>query len=346
MNETAIILCQAAVPFAACAAWRTKGAGAFLFRRAARRNSGNRSFGLAFTRLFAKNLREMRVFMNGPKRVLCLHDLACIGRCSLSVAVPVLSAMGIQACPLPVALLSTHTGGFGTPACAQQTGFCNDALRHFAAQEIAFDAVYSGYLSHPSQADTVRQALRQNPGALALIDPVMGDGGKAYSAVTPALCSAMLQLCQQADYLVPNVTESALLLGLTPCDAPLQDDQLVVRCRELAACFPRAKGIVLTGVQHADGRWGNVCCEAQTNFAPQFLPFVHTPQHYPGTGDLFASVLLGALLRQNALPQAVQAAAAFTGQAVAATHTAGTPPRFGVHFEPLLGNLAACTLPL
>lgn len=280
---------------------------------------------------------------NVPPRVLralCIHDLACVGRCSLSVAAPVLSAQGIQACLLPAALLSTHTGGFGTPACAPQTAFCHDALDHFSQLGISFDAIYSGYLADADQTELVRRAFAQSPAAYKLVDPCMADAGKLYSSVTPALCDAMTALCEQADLLTPNLTESAILLGLAPCCDTLDDAQLQARAALLAKRFPTVQHIAITSVRRADGRFGNVFLSPTDFTGAQFMPFAHTSAHFPGTGDLFASVLLGSMLRGLPPQEGVRRAAAFTARAVCATQDAATPPQYGLQFEPLLSSLA------
>ena len=275
--------------------------------------------------------------MSTTPRALCIHDLSCLGRCSLAVIAPVLSACNVQACMLPTALLSTHTGGFGTMALRHETDFCKEALAHYTALGLSFDAVYSGYLSCSAQAQLVQTAFAQSPDALKLVDPVLGDGGKLYSAITSQHCDVLLTLCQSADVLVPNVTESAVLLGLAPQENVFDEAALAQRMAALLAAYPHAKLIVLTGAQMENGQHGNVV--AKPDAALQFLPFVRTPQHYPGTGDLFATVLLGGLLHGLSCVQSVQRAADFVSMACAATAATQADARFGVQFEPFLSWL-------
>lgn len=258
------------------------------------------------------------------KRVLCIHDLSCVGRCSLAVVLPVLSACGHMACPLPTALLSTHTGGLGTPARTDETAFCRDALAHWAGLELSFDGVYSGYLAGAAQAGLVQQAFAAFPGAFKLVDPVLGDGGRPYRFVTPELQAAMAGLCRGADLITPNVTESALLLGLDPA-LPLTRRDALTRAQTLREAFGAA--VVLTGVAFAEGGHANVCAG---EVGAVCVPYEPVPGQFPGTGDLFSAALLGILLRGRPLPRAMKQAADFVRAAAAG---AGEDPRFGVPFE-------------
>ena len=275
--------------------------------------------------------------MQPMKRVLCIHDLSCVGRCSLSVILPVISAMGVQACPLPTALLSTHTGGLGDPAVLSAASFCQDALDHWDRLRIRFDCVYSGYLGDAVSAELVRCAFEQNPDACKLVDPVLADHGKLYRAVTPALCQAMIRLCGMADVLCPNVTESAVLLGLAPEDRPFAPKQLDERLYTLREAFPQTRAVVITGVRLEDGTHGNALLEAA--FAPRLFTFAPVNRQYPGTGDLFAAVLAGALTRGQSVSEGVALAADFVACAAAETLRLGQDPRFGTTFERVLYRL-------
>ena len=149
-------------------------------------------------------------------RVAAIHDLSGFGRCSLTVAIPVLSAMGVQCCPLPTAVLSTHTGGFEGYTFRDLTEEMAAAAAHWKALDLRFDAVYSGFLGSERQIGLVRQFLRdfRRPGTLAVVDPVMGDFGRVYETYTPAMCRRMADLTAEADVITPNLTEAALLLGV------------------------------------------------------------------------------------------------------------------------------------
>ena len=270
--------------------------------------------------------------MNRPKRVLCLQDISCVGRCSLTVIIPALSAMGVQACPLPTALLSAHTGGFGPVSLMDTTDLVQGALDHFDRLHLDFDAVFSGYLADARQADLVLRAFAREEGALLICDPVMGDEGKVY--VDEALKAAILQLVQKADVITPNPTESALLLGLPPEDTPFTAQSAEERVRALARFGP---SVILTGAQ-VDGQRA---CVGLDRTGRQFftVPCHYVPVRYPGTGDLFTAVLTGALLRGMELEQACRTAAAFVEKGARLTYESGGVPREGIYLEPVLPDL-------
>ena len=148
-------------------------------------------------------------------RVAAIHDMSGFGRCSLTVAIPVLSAMGVQCCPLPTAFLSTHTGGFTGFTFLDMTEEMPKIAAHWQSLNLRFDAIYSGFLASERQIGIVSDFVRtfRRPDTLVVIDPVMGDDGKAYQTYTPALCSGMARLAELADVITPNLTEAAFLLG-------------------------------------------------------------------------------------------------------------------------------------
>lgn len=260
-----------------------------------------------------------------------------MGRSSMAVTAPVLSAMGHQCCPLPTALLSTHTGGFSPVERLDATGFFDRALQAYQAQGIDFDCILTGYLCSPQQAQLAAGALRASHAGLKVADPAMADGGKLYSGFGPQMAGAMGRLCAAADLITPNPTEAALLLDRAPA-GPLTPQQAQELAGALAARYDAA--VVVTGLPLAGGEI--VCQGAQRGGGGGFsVRCSYVKAGYPGTGDLFCAVLAGALLRGNALPTATELAARFTEAAARATFAAGADPRFGVQFEPLLGSLAA-----
>ncbi len=151
-----------------------------------------------------------------PKKVLCIHDLSGMGRCSLAVILPVLSVMGVQPVALPTVVLSTHTGGLGTPARLDGCAYGEQALEHYHALGVEFDCIYTGYLGGEAQVALAEKAFALWPAAYKVVDPVMGDNGKAYSTVTPALVERIRSLCRAADLILPNYTEAQLLLQQQP----------------------------------------------------------------------------------------------------------------------------------
>lgn len=267
------------------------------------------------------------------KRVLCVEDLACVGRCSLAAALPVLSACGAQACCVPTGLFSTHTAGFGAPARMDTSAFAHAALAHYRALELSFDAVLSGYLADESQTALVREAFAQSPSALRVVDPAMADNGRLYSSLTQALCREMTGLCAGADVLLPNVTESELLLGLAPTGKAGSAADAAARCEALLAAFPRARLVIVTGWNGA-----NVC--AVRGAAPELLPFEPVETNYHGTGDVFAAAVTGLLLRGVTPREAICRTADLITRAARAAQDAGDEPRHGVRYESFLPLLA------
>lgn len=259
------------------------------------------------------------------KRVLTVQDLSCMGKCSLTVALPVLSAMGCAVSVLPTAVLSTHTG-FPDPYVKDLTGDIDKISLHWKQVGAQFDAVTVGYLSDPEQAAAVERVLDAF-GTFAVIDPVLGDHGKPYSRITQAHIAAMKSLCPRAKVLIPNVTEACLLTGMAYREVA---DTLYFR--ELAEAV-RALGpeaVVITGVSEKPQKLGCVALEGTELFSYQ-ADRIGRSCH--GTGDMFAAVLTGGLLRGKPLPQAAALAAGFAEQVIAQTREASP---FGAEFEPCL----------
>ncbi len=270
-----------------------------------------------------------------PKKILCIHDLSGLGRCSLAVILPVLSAMGCQAVPLPTMLLSTHTGGLGTPAVQKDDAFGSAALAHYASLGVQFDCIYTGYLGGMAGIALAEEAFALFPAAYKVVDPVMGDHGKAYSSITPDFIDAMRGLAKQADLILPNYTEAHLLLQ-TPYPDPAQTTPTAESAQQLALALEAfAPNVVMTGVPLPQ----QIACAGVCQHTPFFLHHPRLARSFPGTGDLFGAVLIGALTHGNALSAAAEGAGAFVGKAIQRT-PADADTRFGVCFEPLLSALA------
>ena len=153
-----------------------------------------------------------------PPRVAAIHGLAGFGRSSLAVVIPTLSSMGAQVCPVPTAVLSTHTGGLGDVEYRDLTDYIRPCLEHYQRLELGFEAVYSGFLSSPAQADDVEAFIAAYPDALAVVDPVMGDHGRPYRTCTPELMARMRALVRSADVITPNIPEAEALTGFKISD--------------------------------------------------------------------------------------------------------------------------------
>ena len=243
---------------------------------------------------------------NAPKTVLAIHDLPGFGRAALSVIVPVLSALGVQAVALPTAVLSTHTGGLGAPAKLADPAYGPAALAHYHQLGIKFDCIYSGYLADAAQAKLVQQAFALWPRAFKVVDPVLGDGGRLYSGLGADMVPAMYDLCSHADLIVPNVTEAAQ--------------------------------VVVTGVAGLGGGRYIGCVGASRGGEGYAVKTPLQPRMFHGTGDIFASVLVGRILQGNVPQAAVQAAAAFVAECIRQTPE-GADERLGVWLETALPKL-------
>lgn len=272
--------------------------------------------------------------MSAP-RIAAIHDLSCFGRCSLTIALPVLSAMGCQCCPLPTAVLSAHTA-FPGFTFLDTTAEMARIADHWEALGLRFDAVYTGFLGSAAQADVVDRFVRRFHGSdtLLVMDPVMGDHGKAYRTCTPELCRGMRALTDQAEVITPNLTEAAILLEIPYGEAQAADPRALVE--QLSQKGRRS--VVLTGYAAAPDQVGALCFDRESGQI-QAVQAPREPRDYAGTGDLFASVLAGALATGASLIQAAQTAADFVRACVARSMAEGMTDRDGVDFEPLLGRL-------
>ena len=265
-----------------------------------------------------------------PKKVLCIHDLSGVGRCSLAVILPVLSVMGVQPVALPTVVLSTHTGGLGTPARMDGAAYGMAALEHYHALGLEFESIYTGYLGGEEQIALAEKAFALWPSARKVVDPVLGDNGKAYSTVTPALIDRMRELARKADLILPNATEAALLLQKDTVPETLDDAAAQALADELVTLAPNA---VVTGLSM--GKYIGCAGSGRDRFV---LKKLHIDRSFPGTGDLYGAVLIGSLIQGNALSAAADNAAEFVSLAIEKTPS-DQDPRFGVWFEPLLPRL-------
>ena len=271
---------------------------------------------------------------NAPKTVLAIHDLPGFGRAALSVIVPVLSCLGVQAVALPTAVLSTHTGGLGTPAKLSNPGYGPAALAHYQRLGLRFDCIYSGYLADPTQAKLVEQAFELWPRALKVVDPVLGDGGRLYKGLGADMVPAMYNLCSKANLIVPKVTEASLLLG-DPLPGVGSSEQAAEQAARLTRIAPQ---VVVTGVTGlSDGRCIG-CVGAARGGQGYSVKTPLIPRMYHGTGDIFGAVLVGRILQGNVPQAAVQAAAAFVSECIRQTPE-GTDERLGVWLEAALPKL-------
>jgi pyridoxine kinase len=266
------------------------------------------------------------------KRVAAIHDLSGFGKCSLTVALPILSAAGIETSALPTAVLSTHTGGITGYTYLDTTGEMRPFARHWQALGIGFDAIYSGFLGSFEQIEIVREffdAFRKDDN-LIMVDPVMADNGELYKIFTPAFALGMKGVCEKADIIVPNITEAVLLLGESYQAGPYTETYIERLLKNLSSLGPRQ--VVLTGVYFEDTQLGAASYDRATGQTSYSL-VDKIPGYYHGTGDVFASTLLAGLLNGFPLSEASAIAVRYTADSIRRTYKAGSDIRFGVNFE-------------
>ena len=265
------------------------------------------------------------------QRILTIQDISCVGQCSLTVALPILSACGHETAVLPTALLSTHTGRFRGYTFHDLTDELPAIRAHWERERLDFSAVYTGYLASGTQVEAVRDVIRSRlrPGGLLIVDPAMADDGRLYAGFHEDFVAAMKSLCTEADFILPNVTEAALLAGL-PYRAQL--DREYAEHLAAGAAVSDRQTVVMTGVSLEAGRTGVLVWQGGQS---QVYEHKKLPSGGFGTGDVFASVFTGALLRGLDTDGAIRAAVEFTLRCV--ERTAEDPAHwYGLEFEPEL----------
>ncbi len=270
--------------------------------------------------------------MGKQKRIAAIHDVSGIGKCSLTIALPVISASGIEVAVMPTAVLSTHTGNIKGYTYRDLTSDLNPMALHWKSLGIAFDGIYSGFLGSIEQVDIVCDFIDMFKGdnTVVIVDPAMADGGKMYTTFDKAFAKEMTLLCKKADIIVPNITEAAFLLGEEYLEPPYSREYIEDILKRLSLLGPEM--IVLTGVSFNGNELGcAVYCRETDEFFYSFSE--KYPGIYYGTGDLFASALTGAYLNGKSISESAEIALGFTNSAIKRTYEAGTDTRLGVNFE-------------
>lgn len=268
------------------------------------------------------------------KRILTIQDISCVGQCSLTVALPILSACGIETCILPSAVLSTHTAGFSGYTFRDLTEDIPQIRQHWAKEGIRFDAIYTGYLGSEKQIAYITDIFKDtlHGGGLKIVDPAMADNGKLYPGFDADFVKAMGMLCTSADYIVPNITEACLLTGVTYKTEYGRDyiDLLLGKLMEMGC-----KNVILTGVSYAPDKTGVVVFENG-----QYAYYEHEKllNGCHGTGDIYASAFVGALVRGRTTFEAAKIAAAYVVDCIKATAEEENH-WYGAKFEPVLPKL-------
>lgn len=264
------------------------------------------------------------------KRIASIQDISCLGRCSQTVALPVISAIGVECAIVPTAVLSTHTMFQGF-TCKDLSDQIRPIADHWQAEGFRFDALYTGYLASAEQIADVCDFFRRfkTEDNLIFVDPAMADNGKLYPAFGPDFPAEMAKVCAMADIVVPNLTEACLLTG-TEYKPQFTEDEVKALLRKL--CDLGAKKAVLTGVGFTPEELGVMAYDPATG---EYFTYIteHLPQHYHGTGDLFASCTVGAMMDGKPLEEALKVAADFIVECIRITVAAGKEQYYGVEFE-------------
>ncbi len=270
------------------------------------------------------------------KRAVTIQDISCFGKCSLTVALPVLSAMGIETAVIPTAVLSTHTGGFEGYTFRDLTGDIPQIASHWEKLGLSFDAIYTGYLGSPAQVEIVSGFFDTfgREDNFIVVDPVMGDAGRLYTGLTTELVGGMRKLCSKADYIIPNMTEAAFLL-----DIPYSGDADEERSRDMLRRLAElgCKHPVLTGVRRGNEHGAVAYDPVKDEFCSAFGQHINRQMH--GTGDLFASVFTGAVTLGRDISESLELAVRFTSGCISATLPHADEVWYGSCFELCLGDL-------
>lgn len=271
-------------------------------------------------------------------RVAAVHDMCGYGKCSLTAAIPILSAAGCDVCPVPTALLSAHTK-FEHFTFHDTTNMLPSYLDAWQQEGVQLDGIYSGFLASAEQVDIILRMYSEYPQALRIVDPVMGDNGQMYPTYTDKLCQATARLVDGADVLIPNLTETSLLTGLPYEGQHLSDAQVRQRIDTLLEMG--ARNVIIKGIDRNDGFLRNyVACASQDQLSePIEIKHDKLPYMIHGTGDAFAAAVCGAMFAGLALNQAAQVAGEFVRSAMAHTPIQPNFEVRGVSFELDLGQL-------
>lgn len=271
------------------------------------------------------------------KKLLTVQDISCIGQCSITVALPIISAMGMETAILPSAVLSTHTSGFQGFTFKDLTDEMPKIIEHWKKEEITFDSVYTGYIGNSKQFDYILTIVKDmlSVDGLFIVDPVMGDHGKLYPGFDMSFPPEMLKICRQADYIMPNLTEAAFLLGESYKEEYDEKDisNMLQKLSELGA-----KNVVITGVSFDKSKLGVAYLQGDTK-ETGFYFRDRIMQNFHGTGDVFGSSLAGALALGNSLEKSCKIAVDFTIDSMNFTMPNKDEHWYGVAFEKAIPNL-------
>ena len=268
------------------------------------------------------------------KKILTIQDISCVGQCSLTVALPIISACGVETAVLPSAVLSTHTAGFKGYTFRDLSDDMPDICAHWKKEGIEFDAIYTGYLGSEKQIDYVKNIFDSvlTDGGVKVVDPAMADNGALYPGFDMAFAKAMGRLCVAADYVLPNITEAAFI---TDTEYKEEYDREYIDLLLERLCAIGCKNIILTGISYREGYTG-VVCYIDGEYSYYEHEKISKGSH--GTGDVYASAFVGALVNGKSAVESAKIAADFTVECINETHKHENH-WYGAAFEPVLGKL-------
>lgn len=271
------------------------------------------------------------------KKIAAIHDLSGYGRASLTVVLPILSAMGYQVCPLPTAILSAHSEYPGFKSL-DLTGYMPEIIRHWEQLGLRFNALYSGYLASEQQIEIVSRFFLNfsTPENFILVDPVLGDHNQLYPGMKPEMIQSMRALCSQAHIITPNLTEAAFLLGHNPRQK-ISQKEAAVWCKQLSKLGPEY--VIITSAPSEDSRYTTTLAYNHKDRRLWRINCDYIPASYPGTGDAFASVITGSILNGDSLPEAVDKAVYFINMGIKTTFGYDQNPLDGINQEKILHYL-------
>lgn len=264
------------------------------------------------------------------KRIVTIQDISCVGKCSLTVALPIISAMGIETAVIPTAVLSTHTA-FKNFTYRDLTGDLPKIAKHWKQEKFDFNGIYTGYLGSIEQIDMLKEFFKQfkTSNNFVFIDPVMADNGKLYAGFDENFVKEMKELCKMADIIVPNLTEASYMLE-KEYKENYSEQEIKDMLIELSILGP--KYVVLTGVSFNENKLGVMSYNKETNkFFTYFKEKV--PAKYHGTGDIFASTLVGAITNSNTLEEGLKVAVDYVWETINDTYKTNKKDVYGVNFE-------------
>lgn len=267
------------------------------------------------------------------KRIVTVQDISCVGKCSLTVALPIISAMGVETAIIPTAVLSTHTmfSGFTVKDLTDQI---NPICEHWKKERFAFDAIYTGYLGSFEQIDLMKEMFEEfkTDNTLLFVDPAMADNGKLYPAFDEAFAKHMGTLCAKADMIVPNMTEAAYMTGM---EYKENYDEAYVKEMLKKLTDMGTKIAILTGVGFEEGMTGVMGYDGEKN---EFHYYSHKkhPVSYHGTGDIFSSTCVGAMMNGLDWKEAIAVAADYTSECIRVTCEDPNAINYGVNFEKVI----------